>query len=981
MKILHLLTLLMVMTGLLVSCQEPKGNSSDYSQLKAGFLDPTGTARPKVYWWWLNGNVDTVRALEEMEAMKKAGIGGFDIFEIGVPASDSLIPAGPTFMGDSSLELIQFAIREAERLNLDVGLNLASSWNAGGSWTPPQNQSKKLYSSKVKVKGGSRQVIRMPFPVISNKDKNGQELIAMDPDGKPVYYEEVAIVAVPAHPKPHSLDTGHIMNLSSFFDADKGLLSWDAPSGDWDVYRYVCSNSGQQLVLPSPHSHGPIIDHFDSAASRYHLQYFINQLKPVIGDLSRSALNSFYMASYEARGTVWTPTLPDVFYDENGYPIYKFLPALLDTTLLSGEIRKQFTADYKRTLSRLMIQNLYQVAKTVSNEAGLKINSEAGGPGQPLHNVPAEPLKALGTMDIPRGEFWNKYHYFNEDSINIMQVVKEVAAAAHIYGRKLVEEESFTSFRHWQEGPGELKPLADRAFCEGMNRVVMHGFSHSPGGTGYPGNVYHAGTHFSDKNPWWPMMGAFVSYLSRISFIQQSTDFKADVLHYYGDYIPNYVAPKNTRFKVGKGYDYEVINTDLLEQVVVKDSQLVLPNGGKFRILSLGGTEAIRPKVLTKLKKLAAEGAIITGPKPELSIGLSHQPQADSMVQTVSKALWDTTTVFKPELLENGKIFSRLSPLQLLQGIGVSPDFTCRNDSGSTLDYIHTEKGDMDFYFIRNTTNQWVSRYGLFRQTGKSPELWNPMNGEMIPLPIYEQQASHIEIPLTLPPRGAYFVVFRKSHSSRSHYTNLAAVETHPPLISYTQNGIHFLQPGSFQLSESDGIQSVRSHPHKESIEGPWKVVFSKGWGAPDSTQFSNLRSWTDSKVDGIKYYSGTAVYYNTFEYKVDTGSLKNQRLYLDLGDLSEIGKVWLNGKLLGVAWTPPYRFDVTSIIRQGKNELKIEVANTWSNRLTGDAITGEQYTRTNIKTSIPGVPWRETPLIESGLLGPVTLKRIMFVK
>src|SRR5699024_3988759 len=137
--------------------------------------------------WWLNGYIDTVRAREEMEAMKKAGIGGFDIFEIGVPKSDTMIPAGPAFMSDSSLKLIEFAIREAGRLNLDVGLNVASSWNAGGSWTPPANQSKKLYFSKVRVKGGSTQVIQLPFPAISKKNKDGKELIAMGTDGKPVY--------------------------------------------------------------------------------------------------------------------------------------------------------------------------------------------------------------------------------------------------------------------------------------------------------------------------------------------------------------------------------------------------------------------------------------------------------------------------------------------------------------------------------------------------------------------------------------------------------------------------------------------------------------------------------------------------------------------------------------------------------------------------------------------------------------------------
>ncbi len=101
------------------------------------------------------------------------------------------------------------------------------------------------------------------------------------------------------------------------------------------------------------------------------------------------------------------------------------------------------------------------------------------------------------------------------------------------------------------------------------------------------------------------------------------------------------------------------------------------------------------------------------------------------------------------------------------------------------------------------------------------------------------------------------------------------------------------------------------------------------------------------------------------------------------MGELSKVGSVVLNDVPLGIAWTKPHWFDVTGIIRPGDNTLVVEVANTWSNRLTGDAITGEKYATTNINgTNIAGlnkvhVPWAQVPLIESGLLGPVTLKTV----
>ncbi|MFO7876024.1 MAG: glycosyl hydrolase, partial [Desulfovermiculus sp.] len=94
--------------------------------------------------------------------------------------------------------------------------------------------------------------------------------------------------------------------------------------------------------------------------------------------------------------------------------------------------------------------------------------------------------------------------------------------------------EAFTSWHHWLTGPFDIKPVGDRAFAEGMNRVTVHGASHNPGGTGYPGIAYHAGTHYNDKLAWWPKIRPFNDYLGRISYMLQEGSFDSDVLYYYG---------------------------------------------------------------------------------------------------------------------------------------------------------------------------------------------------------------------------------------------------------------------------------------------------------------------------------------------------------------------------------------------------------------------------------------------------------------
>ncbi|MFC5411130.1 glycosyl hydrolase [Larkinella bovis] len=931
---------------LLFSCRSSEPETVSYATLKAGFKNPPLTVRPKVYWWWLNGYVDTLRLKQELLAIKNAGLGGVDLFEIGLPpASDpnGIIPAGPAFMSDESLRNIHLAIREAGQLGLEVGLNLASSWNAGGSWVKPQHAAKTIYFSKTTLGGTGHQSVKLPFPTITPDKKGQPRPIAYGPDGKPAYYEEIAVIALPAGSQSQ-LDTSKILNVSAFFDSKTDQLTWQAPAGQWDIYRYICSNSGEQLIRPTPRSVGPIIDHFDSTATRMHIMYFIDRLKPLIGDFRESALKSLYLASYEAKEFTWTPTLPAAFRNLHGYDLYKFLPAIFNKEWYRPELAESFQFDFDKTLSELMINNHYRKSKEICNAHGLQIISESGGPGH-LHHIPVETLKALGSLDVPRGEYWYNRTFFLENDkdsvVDMIWLVKEIAAASHIYKRKIVEEESFTSYWDWQEGPSDLKPLADRAFCEGMNRLVIHGFPHNPAEMGHPGIAYFAGTHYNDRSPWWPKIKPFNDYLSRISFILQKTDFVADVLQYYGDNVPNLVPPKNTRFAVGPGYDYEVINTEvLLRDLTVEKGEWVLPGVGRYKVLSIGTEGRTPPDVRKKLDRLAAQGARLVDRKPALPV---------------------------------------------LQALNVPPDFSYADQKAdqreTPLDHIHYRTGEVDFYLIRNTTGQWISRNCSFRQSDKTPEIWDPVSGETVPVTVYRQDEGRIHLPVSLPPYAAFLVVFSKE-TAPAHANELVGNGPNPPALAFTPHGLAFFQAGDFEVRKESGFEQIHTDLPAVPLDGPWQLTFPQGWGAPASATFPKLLSWTESDTPGIRYFSGTATYQKTFDYKPVSKAADNQRLYLDLGNLSKVGEVWLNNQPLGVVWTPPYRFDITDLVKPGDNTLKIEVANTWSNRLTGDALTGEKFTKTNItKANKNLVPWGELPLIKSGLLGPVTIQTVKIVR
>jgi hypothetical protein len=971
---------ILILVACMIGSRDIFAQNDTYRSMQQGFKNPPVSSHPAVYHWWLGGNVDTLRLREELKALKAGGVSGFTIFEIG-SRDTVLVKAGPAYLGQESLKIIKFAVNEAKKLGMEIGLNTASSWNAGGNWIPPKYAAKSIYHSKTALTGGKTIRVKLPFPEISEKDAwNKRRLIEFRKDGKPAFYEEIAVLALPAKTVIAGLDTGRVINITRFFNPETETLKWDAPAGEWEIFRYVCSNSGENLVLPSKHSAGPIMDHFDAEATEFHFEYIINKLESVLGDLKKSPLKSLYMASYEAKGFTWTTTLPEVFREINGYEADKFLPALFSGDLFTPEITANFKADFQRTLSELMIQNFYKKSREVCNRHGLKNNSEAGGPGLPLHNVPVEPLKALGALDIPRGEYWINHGRFNKEGIDILRVIKEVSAASHIYNRGIVEMEAFTSFQHWQEGPFEMKPVGDRAFCEGMNKVVIHGSTHNPEGTGFPGIVYHAGTHYNDKRVWWPKIRPFNEYLSRISFVLQEGDFFADVLFYYGDTIPNYGGHKNSRFSPGPGYEYEMINTEILKELTVINGKLVLPGGARFSLLALSKEFEINPEVLLKLDELARQGAIIIGEKPQRVAVRKIQTGMPDMKNLLNE-LWAD---FNNAGLQKGKakVYSGIEPSDMLAHLQIEPDLSYSDMDLYTLDYTHYTKDDLSFYFIRNTTNEWISRNLSFRQQNKIPEIWEPVSGEIIPVPIFSREDKHITLPVSLAPYGSTFVVFGNG-SFTPHYEQVQGDQLHPPILQYTKEGVCFWEDGIFKLTGRNEAEVIHTLMDVKTLEGAWEVFFPENWGAPDRSVFPELISWTESEQEGIKYFSGIARYEKSFVHGINSHALDNPKIYIDLGDLAHVGEVWLNGQSLGITWTKPYRFDITSVLKPGENKLVIEIANTWANRIVGDALTGEKFTRSNItvtdidKGYFIRVPWNEVPLVKSGLFGPVTITTI----
>jgi hypothetical protein len=177
------------------------------------------------------------------------------------------------------------------------------------------------------------------------------------------------------------------------------------------------------------------------------------------------------------------------------------------------------------------------------------------------------------------------------------------------------------------------------------------------------------------------------------------------------------------------------------------------------------------------------------------------------------------------------------------------------------------------------------------------------------------------------------------------------------------------------ELSDGNLIVS-NSGKQLIDVSTDWLVHFDEAWGGPANASFPELISWTERDEIGIKYYSGIASYKKEFSFNKDKVG-ENKLVFLELEDVEKTARVWVNDKEVGTIWCKPYRLDITNYLNNGKTNLRIDVANVWSNRLTGDGITGEKYTNTNI-TGGPGInknPWAKVPLVTSGLIGKVEVK------
>jgi hypothetical protein len=464
------------------------------------------------------------------------------------------------------------------------------------------------------------------------------------------------------------------------------------------------------------------------------------------------------------------------------------------------------------------------------------------------------------------GEFWSA-------GMNLGSVeCRAASSTAHIYGRRRVYAEAFTSRLELGHHPYVIKRRGEEMFCEGINHFVFHVVAHQSG-DGVPGKNPWFGTAFHRNNPWVPESRDWVRYIQRVHYMLQQGNPVADVAVYIGDFAPQMTGPANP---VPAGWDYDYLGSDAIVnnlnvvngKWVVYDEKDRKRVAGSYELMAIPECGYTRPQVLKRLNELTKAGGRVVAASPVPVKALQEAGVAPIVSETTCTLRW------KARQLEDGMLF-----------------FLANFDKTGTFE-------------------------GKLRVTGKVPELFNPVTGEIRKMARYknEKDGTRICIPV-LDKADSFFVVFRENQQAASVVNVQADGKDVGPgdLALYYDSGNRLVaqshRKGTYAVTMSDGTAKrvvVDKDAEILPINGTWTSANK------DAKGFSVLKEITFSAPAAIE---------------------KDCKMELDLGSVEVMATVTLNGKELATVWMPPFTVDVTEAVKTGDNQLKVLVTSTASGK------------------------------------------------
>ena len=984
-----------------ISCGTITSQNSSGS-LKASFISPPDSSRPGVYWYFMDGNLSKEAMTADLESMKQVGIGTVLFLEVNVG-----VPRGKVdFLSEEWQNFFAHAVAESERLGIELVMGSGPGWaGSGGPWVTAKQSMRHLVASEVTVNGPKAFNGALPVPaprlpyfgigalttelrklwdeyyedtfVLAFPTPEKEEVI-VDADEKAIYYRapytsvpnvKPYLAALADYGDVQGIDMTKMIDLTSKLDAN-GVLKWDVPQGKWTIMRMGTRNNGA-VTRPAPMPGlGFEVDKFDTIAFNVHFEKYLGNLLEKTGGKKPEIAGGWTMLhidSWEMGAQNWTDNFREEFAKRRSYDPLKYFPAYTGKVVDNLEVSERFLWDVRQTGMELILENHAGHLRNLGKRYGFKISIE------PYDMNPNADLDLGAVADVPMCEFWTKGVGYNSSFSCI-----EATSIAHVHGRPVVGAESFTTDYPgaWKLYPENVKNQGDWAFCIGINKFMYHTFAHKPLDDNLrPGMTMGPyGVHWDRGQTWWPLASAYHQYVTRCQHVLRQGVNIADILYLTPEGAPHvFRAPASALsgddfLPDKRGYNFDGCSPlALIEKADVKHNRIVFPGGASYRVMVLPSVETMTPELLQKIEFLVNKGATIIGKPPVKSPSLTNYPDCDKEVKELSMKMWgdlsnqSTESVIKygqGVIYSGGKytyeqgeeLYTSYDVVAgLLQEFDIEEDFS--SETGMVR-YIHKVTEGKDVYFISNKTDSSLEDVCNFRSMLGAPELWDPVTGEIRVLKNFTIENGVTSVPMKFDKTQSFFVVFDKANKK----VNPESVRNFPEVIEIQK----------FQKS--------------------WDVSFNPRWGGPEKVTFDKLTDWSQNDNEGIRYYSGSATYVQTFDYV----GANDKELFLDLGNVKNIARVTLNGKELGIVWTSPWRAKITEPLKKEGNTLEIEVINLWANRLIGDeflpddGIKGGRWPEWLLKNT-PRTSGRYTfttnryykkdhPLLESGLMGPVRI-------
>ncbi len=646
------------------------------------------------------------------------------------------------------------------------------------------------------------------------------------------------------------------------------------------------------------------------------VRHYLNRFEKAFAESGVPYPHTFFNDSYEVYGANWTPTLFEEFKARRGYALEDHLPELLGYV----DDGNRVLSDYRETLSDLLYENFTQQWVAWAHSHGVEVRNQA-------HGSPANLLDLYAMVDIPEIEGFGLSEFgikglrtdsgFTRKNYSDVSMLKYAPSAAHVMGKRYTSSETFTWLtEHFRTSLSQMKPDLDLMFTCGVNHVFFHGSCYSPKDDPWPGWRFYASIDMTPNNSIWRDAPYLMNYIERCQRFLQWGQPDNDFLVYLP--VRDMWAKRHSQGEKGLLMQFDI---HAMDQKAPEFISSIL------RIDSLGyDCDYISDRQLAKVTM--KDGQLMTegGTRYNGLIIPTGTTITNELKALLSKM--GNLVVYG----EDDQQLSRLAKAEQMK-------------SELGLRAIRRTNATGHHYFIANLTEKDVDAVVPVVAPCKKAFWFNPLNGEIV-------QAETADNKVRICLRSGESMILQT-------YAVGEMVNAMRP------------QPVNTCLHQA--------RPHTEEVIDlrnlPWTLSFTEEAPRVEETyQLKELQTW-ETLSDAAGTTMGTGVYTTTVKLNKKQSF---KQWVIDLGDVRESARVYINGQLIGCAWCVPFTLDCGQALHKGKNEIRIEVTNLPANRIAALDRAGVKWRKMK-EINVVDINYKRTTYegwepVKSGLASTVKL-------